>query len=752
MGVDLVVRPEHQSHVCSPFTGVTTSRLDGQPIATLSYDAAERVTSVSYPSGTGNRGNGTSGTFTYSPQTGLQDKVTWTQSNGQLLTSDEVTSRWLTNRIRNQAVDGVDVNGATDNYLYDGAWRLTSAVTPNTGGSRTTTYSFANSSPGCTAAAAGRNTNRTAKSTRINGGATSTVTYCYDHADRLTSTTDTSVGTLAYDEHGNTTTLGAQAMGYDAADRHVVTRPATQPSALLVVGNPASLNNRDTWMRQRLLDAGWAVTVADDDTVTAASATGMKVVVVSESISHTTLGTKLTAVAVPVVVNDQPAFDEFGMTPAGAASQGNTLTDQTQTAVTAAGAAHPAALGVPAGNTTIATAAVGLAWGKPAATAQVLATLTSDATRATVFTYDSGVVMSSGVAAAKRASWLFDSGTGSNLNGTAASLFDAVIRWAAGTVPTVTYTRDATDSIVERKMNGVSTARNSGPFSLNAAGAVTDITVSLPGGVSLRHAPGVYAGTWTYPNLAGHNVATALSTGVKQGATTFYDPDGNLAGGVLPDTHPGAFDGAWHGGAVKLDVQAGIQPVVQMGARQYHPGIGRFLEVDPIEGGVDNDYNHVSDPVNESDTSGTACTPQDRWGDCRNVSWGRLKMVRAFDEVYYDWGVSRYYSHWLTFSYVEYVSGPGRVFMYERTMTVFQSVTAVSVPMGRLRPGDDPTMPGPEILLPDTCQVKSVGPAKLIGSYSTRGGGDRMTSVQSPIASLRSAACSIAYEGNALVK
>jgi hypothetical protein len=58
------------------------------------------------------------------------------------------------------------------------------------------------------------------------------------------------------------------------------------------------------------------------------------------------------------------------------------------------------------------------------------------------------------------------------------------------------------------------------PFSLNAAGAVADITVTLPGGATLRHAPGVYVGSWTYPNLAGHNVATALSTGVKQGATT----------------------------------------------------------------------------------------------------------------------------------------------------------------------------------------------------------------------------------------
>jgi RHS repeat-associated protein len=99
-------------------------------------------------------------------------------------------------------------------------------------------------------------------------------------------------------------------------------------------------------------------------------------------------------------------------------------------------------------------------------------------------------------------------------------------------------------------------------------------------------------------------------SGGEAGATTLYDPDGNLAGGSLPDTHPGAFDGAWHGGAVKLDVQAGIQPVVQMGARQYHPGIGRFLEVDPVEGGVDNDYNHVGDPINDADLTGQGVLTQ----------------------------------------------------------------------------------------------------------------------------------------------
>ncbi len=43
---------------------------------------------------------------------------------------------------------------------------------------------------------------------------------------------------------------------------------------------------------------------------------------------------------------------------------------------------------------------------------------------------------------------------------------------------------------------------------------------------------------------------------------------------------------------------------MQMDVRVYLPELGRFISVDPVDGGTDNSYVYATDPVNESDLSG----------------------------------------------------------------------------------------------------------------------------------------------------
>jgi RHS repeat-associated protein len=62
-----------------------------------------------------------------------------------------------------------------------------------------------------------------------------------------------------------------------------------------------------------------------------------------------------------------------------------------------------------------------------------------------------------------------------------------------------------------------------------------------------------------------------------------------------------------------------IQPI-QMGARLYIPALGRFLQVDPVQGGTDNNYAYPTDPVNDFDLDGNWS-----WKGIANVaSWASM--------------------------------------------------------------------------------------------------------------------------------
>ena len=187
------------------------------------------------------------------------------------------------------------------------------------------------------------------------------------------------------------------------------------------------LRSGDLTIKNHLEKRGLNVIVKEDTMVTSEDATDMDLVILSESARSKEVGAKFRHVAVPLICSEPWIFSHLGMT--GETKKVDYGRKSRQKKLLIVNPDHPLCASC-AKEVKVCTKSFFMGWGVPGENAIVIAGLSQDPEKCTIFAYDAGVEMPGLVAPEKRVGLFLFRNTASSLTKEGWALFDAAVDWS----------------------------------------------------------------------------------------------------------------------------------------------------------------------------------------------------------------------------------------------------------------------------------------------------------------------------------